>query len=144
MSQKVTQENVHLFIPFKVAKITCRIQKEHGIGVKDALLAFYRSPVYHMLETESTKLWHDSGEQIFEEYHSHGLMGKISKKPPKHSILEPYAAQILAWRHHGLAVRTISLKLARLGCETTAQNIWFFLKRHYGQRPCQHNRNSDS
>ncbi|MBR4370575.1 MAG: hypothetical protein IKS92_05975 [Victivallales bacterium] len=114
------------------------------IDLKEALLAFYRSPVYRMLETESTKLWYDSGEQIYEEYQSNGLVGKILRSSPKHSMLEPYAAKILAWRHQGMAIRAIAMKLALLGCITTAQNIWFFLKQHYGQNPCKHNKRTVS
>ena len=137
MSQEITQRNIHLFIPVKVAKIIYRIQQDRHIELKDALLAFYRSPVYHMLETENTKLWHKSGEQIYEEYFSHSLVSKTFKFGPRRSKLDPYVAQILAWRHQGMAVRTISLNLARVGCITTAQNIWFFLQRHYGLYPCK-------
>ncbi len=137
MHQEVTQKNVHLFIPAKAAKIICRIERDRDIELKDALLAFYRSSVYRMLETENTKLWHDSGEQIYEEYSSRGLISKTFNTGPRRSILEPYAAQILAWRHQGMAVRAISLNLARFGCVTTAQNIWFFLRRHYGLHPCR-------
>ena len=137
MSQEVTQKNVHLFIPVKAAKIISRMQRDRNIELKDALLAFYRSPIYHMLETESTKLWHKSGEQIYEEYSSHGLVRKTFKIGPRHSKLEPYAAKILAWRHQGMTIRTISLNLAQVGCMTTAQNIWFFLQRHYGLYPCK-------
>jgi hypothetical protein len=137
MSQEVTQRNVHLFIPAKAAKIISRMQRDRKIEVKDALLAFYRSPVYHMLETENTKLWHESGEQIYEEYNSRGLFGKTFKTGPRRSKLDPYVAQILAWRHQGMGVRTIALNLAQIGCMTTAQNIWFFLQRHYGLYPCK-------
>ena len=140
MSQEVTQRNVHLFIPAKAAKIISHMQRDRNIELKDALLAFYRSPIYLMLEKESTKLWHQSGEQIYEEYQKHGLLGRTVKTGPKHSVLDPYAAKILVWRHHGMAVRAIATKLSLLGCTTTAQNIWFFLKRHYGQNPCKHNK----
>ena len=66
MLEEVTQKNVYRFIPAKAATIICRMKHDRDIELKDALLAFYRSPVYHMLETESTKLWHDSGEQIYD------------------------------------------------------------------------------
>ena len=144
MPQKVTQENVHLFIPAKAAKIVCRMEEDMKISLKEALLAFYRSPVYRMLELEQTKLWHDSGEQIYEEYQNHGLAERKVKTGPRHSVLEPYVAQILAWRHQGMPVRTIASKLSHLGCMTTAQNIWFFLQKHYGQTPCMHNRKRKS
>ena len=137
MSQEVTQRNVHLFIPAKAAKIISHMQRDRNIELKDALLAFYRSPIYLMLEKESTKLWHQSGEQIYEEYSSQGLVRKTFKIGPRHSKLDPYAAQILTWRHQGMPIRTISLNLARVGCTTTAQNIWFFLQRHYGLYPCK-------
>ena len=137
MSEEVTQKNVHLFIPFKAGQIINRMEEDRGMELKDALLAFYRSQAYYMLEMESTKLWHESGEQIYEEYSSQGLVRKTFKIGPRHSKLDPYAAQILTWRHQGMPIRTISLNLARVGCTTTAQNIWFFLQRHYGLYPCK-------
>ena len=143
MPEEVTQKNVYQFIPIKAATIICRMKHERDIDLKDALLAFYRSSVYHMLETENTKLWHESGEQIYDAYCFRGLVGKSFKKGPKRSILEPFAAQILAWRHQGMTVRAISSNLTRFGCVTTAQNIWFFLQRHYGLHPCK-NRKSES
>ena len=137
MSEEVTQKNVHLFIPFKAGQIISRMQEERGMELKDALLAFYRSQAYYMLEMESTKLWHKSGEQIYEEYSSRGLVGKTFKTGPRRSKLEPYAAHILAWRHQGTGVRDIAMNLARFGCITTPQNIWFFLQQHYGLHPCR-------
>jgi len=51
----VTQENVHIFIPLKVAKVTELVVKNNDIGWKEALLEFYNSRTYNVLEQEETK-----------------------------------------------------------------------------------------
>lgn len=56
---KVTQENVHIFIPLKVAKVSERFAKNHGLSKKEALLDFYNSKIYDILEQEDTKLWYE-------------------------------------------------------------------------------------
>lgn len=62
---KVTQENVHIFIPLKVAKVSERFAKSHGISKKQALLEFYNSKVYDILEQEDTKLWYEGINYLY-------------------------------------------------------------------------------
>ena len=65
MFAKITQQNVRLLLPGKVAAIALLIAEKRNISPKDALLAFYRSSTYRKLEQEDTKYWHYSPEQLF-------------------------------------------------------------------------------
>ncbi len=128
--QEVTQNNVHLFLPYKAAKITSLLKQNSSIGIKEALLNFYNSNAYRLLEQEETKLWHRSPEQIYTEYL------QPQPKPhyqngPRHSKLAPYAEQIHSWRKQGCSLRIIAQNLAKYGCITTAQNLCKFLKNNF-------------
>lgn len=65
MSQEITQENVRLLLPGKVARVAMLIAEKQHIPPKEALLLFYCSPAYTLLERESTKYWHYSPKQLF-------------------------------------------------------------------------------
>ena len=62
---KVTQENVHIFIPLKVAKVTELVAKNNNIGWKEALLEVYNSRTYNVLEKEDTKLWYEGVSYLY-------------------------------------------------------------------------------
>lgn len=62
---KVTQENVHIFIPSKVSKIVENVVNDKGIDRKEALLKFYNSKIYQILEQEDTKLWYESPNYLY-------------------------------------------------------------------------------
>ena len=57
---QVTQKNLYNLIPPKVAKITTMLRNDRNMAVKQALLTFYSSDAYKILEREETKLWHRS------------------------------------------------------------------------------------
>ncbi|MDR5586119.1 hypothetical protein [Clostridium aquiflavi] len=63
---EITQENVHVFIPFKVAKVTGMIIETEHNSLEDALMEVYNSKVYSDLENEETKLWHEGATYIYE------------------------------------------------------------------------------
>jgi hypothetical protein len=65
---QITQKNLYNLIPSKAARIAAMLQKDHHMEPKQALLAFYSSQAYKLLEREETKLWHSSPEQIYAEY----------------------------------------------------------------------------
>lgn len=130
MLPEVTQENVHLFLPYKVAKISGSMRKHSKIGIKEALLNFYHSRAYRLLEREETKLWCNSPEQIYAEYLRPATTARRHyQNGPRHSKLSPYAAQIRAWHTQGMTMRAIAAELAKYDCVTTAQNVCRFLKR---------------
>ena len=65
---QVTQKNLYNLIPPKVAMITTMLRNDRNMAVKQALLTFYSSNAYKLLEREETKLWYASPAQIFAEH----------------------------------------------------------------------------
>ena len=68
MIPEITQKNVHLFIPFKVSKISVQIAKNENLPIAKAVAKFYRSNTAKLLEDESRKLWHDGWVGIYDLY----------------------------------------------------------------------------
>ena len=127
---QVTQKNLYNLIPPKAAKITTMLQNDRNMAVKQALLTFYSSIAYKLLEREETKLWHASPEQIFAEYLTVKPKRRQSyQNGPGHSKLVPYAEQIKMWQAKGMTLREIAAELQNYGCKTTAQNLSRFLRR---------------
>ena len=55
---KITQDNVHLLLPNKIAQLANRLlQNGKAKDIADALTMIYTSPVYAKLEQEKTKYW---------------------------------------------------------------------------------------
>ena len=127
---QVTQKNLYNLIPPKVAKITTMLRNDRNMAVKQALLTFYSSNAYKLLEREETKLWHRSAAQIFAEH-----LATVPKKRksyqngPGRSKLAPFAEQIKAWQAQGMTLREIAAELQNYGRPTTAQNLSRFLKK---------------
>lgn len=65
---EINQENVHLFIPFKIAKVTEMIVETENRNWEDVLIELYSSKVYADLEKEETKLWHEGATYIYESF----------------------------------------------------------------------------
>ena len=127
---QVTQKNLYNLIPPKAAKITTMLRSSRNMAIKQALLTFYTSKAYRLLEREETKLWHASPSQIFAEHLS---VPKRSRKSyqngPGRSKLAPHVEQIRAWQAKGMTLREISAELKNYGWTTTVQNLSLFLKR---------------
>ena len=68
MIPEITQKNVHIFIPYKVSKISGQIAKNENLPIAKAVAKFYRSNTAKLLEDESTKLWHDGWVGIYDLY----------------------------------------------------------------------------
>ncbi|MBK1809522.1 hypothetical protein JHL18_02535 [Clostridium sp. YIM B02505] len=64
---EITQDNVHIFIPLKVAKVTEMLSKDKKITWEEALLEVYNSKVYSVLEKEETKLWYEGPTYLYKE-----------------------------------------------------------------------------
>jgi len=128
MFAEVTQENLPLLIPHKAAEIAHTLRREHNLSIKAALLTFYHSPAYALLEQEKTKLWHLSAAQIYAEYFPKDSPKKTYQNGPGRSKLAPYREQILVWRKQGISLQDIAENLRNQGCITTAQNIWRSLR----------------
>ena len=63
---KITQENVHLFIPNKVAKICTELNMTKKLSLTNSILAFYNSDVYQTLCRESSKLWQEGWVYVYQ------------------------------------------------------------------------------
>ena len=68
MIPEITQNNLHLFIPRKVAVLVCRYAKQANISTKEALLNFYQSNTYSLLSQEKSKLWNFGDNYLYEEF----------------------------------------------------------------------------
>ncbi len=66
MPGEVTQQNLHLFIPGKVAGAAMLLAKGRGLSPENALVAFYNTKTYGLLEREDTKYWHYSPSQLYQ------------------------------------------------------------------------------
>lgn len=65
---KITQDNVHLLLPSKVAQLAQRLmQNGKATDFTTALRMVYTSPVYAKLEQESTKYWWLGVNALYEE-----------------------------------------------------------------------------
>ena len=75
---EITQENVHLFIPLKIAKVTEMIVQEENRDWEDVMIELYNSKVYFDLEKEETKLWHEGATYIYESFKEEKQNTKIN------------------------------------------------------------------
>ena len=130
MLETMTQKALCDFIPGKAARITTLLRRDRKMALKQALLTFYRSNAYRLLEREETKLWHESPAQIYVEYLKPVRRTRRSyQNGPHHSKLAPYAVQIREWYRKGLTLREMVEELKHYGCSTTAQNLSLFLRK---------------
>lgn len=63
---EVTQQNLYLFLPAKVANVAAIIAEHEHCTILEAMQRFYASPVYKELEQEDSKLWHLGAVALWE------------------------------------------------------------------------------
>ncbi|MBQ3655282.1 MAG: hypothetical protein II956_00345 [Bacteroidales bacterium] len=63
---EVTQQNVHLFIPYKVSKMCGEMVKHENLTLSQAIMRIYNSDVYKTLSRESSKLWQEGWVYIYQ------------------------------------------------------------------------------
>ncbi len=63
---EVTQQNLYLFLPAKVANVATIIAEQDHCTMLEAMQRFYASPVYKELEQENSKLWHLGAVTLWE------------------------------------------------------------------------------
>ncbi len=68
MIPEITQENVRLFIPYKVAKICNEICLQEQLTTTEAVLKFYKTNLSRLLGDEQTKLWHLGWVALYDMY----------------------------------------------------------------------------
>lgn len=66
MQLEVTQNNLYLFLPAKVANVAAIIADRERCSMLDAMQQVYASPIYRELEREDTKLWHLGAVALWE------------------------------------------------------------------------------
>lgn len=73
MNLEVTQQNLHLFLPGKIANVAAIIAEHEHCSVLDAMQRFYASATYQALQQEETKLWHLGAVALYELYCSNSV-----------------------------------------------------------------------
>ncbi len=68
MNLDVTQQNLHLFLPSKIAAVSAIIADKNHCSISEALRRFYSSATYQGLQDEKTKLWHLGAVALYELY----------------------------------------------------------------------------
>lgn len=66
MHLEVTQNNLYLLLPAKVANVAAIIADNEHCSMLDAMQQVYASPIYRELEREDTKLWHLGAVALWE------------------------------------------------------------------------------
>lgn len=68
MQLEVTQQNLHLFLPGKIANVAAIIADKTHCTMSEAMQRFYASKTYQQLQQENTKLWHLGAVGLYELY----------------------------------------------------------------------------
>lgn len=70
MNIEVTQQNLYLFLPGKIANVAGIIADAEHCSLLEAIQRFYSSATYQGLQQEATKLWHLGAVALYEMYRS--------------------------------------------------------------------------
>ena len=68
MNLTITQDNLYLLLPSKMAWLASMLSEDKGISVVDAIKILYSSEMYKKLQDESTKYWHLGPVALYEEF----------------------------------------------------------------------------
>ena len=68
MNLTITQDNLYLLIPSKMAWLASMLAEDENISIVDAIKRLYASEMYKKLQDESTKYWHLGPVALYEEY----------------------------------------------------------------------------
>ena len=71
MNLEVTQQNLYLFLPGKIANVANIIADNDHCSVLEAMRRFYASKTYMGLQKEETKLWHLGAVALYEMFRNH-------------------------------------------------------------------------
>ena len=58
MNLDITQDNLYLLLPSKVAWLADMLSEDKNISIVEAMRVIYSSDTYKQLENETTKMWH--------------------------------------------------------------------------------------
>ena len=68
MNLTITQDNLYLLLPSKMAWLASMLSEDKGISMVDAIKRLYSSEMYKKLQDESTKYWHLGPVALYEEF----------------------------------------------------------------------------
>lgn len=68
MNLEVTQQNLYLFLPGKIANVATIIADKEHCSQLEAMRRFYASATYRGLQDEATKLWHLGAVALYEMF----------------------------------------------------------------------------
>ena len=68
MNLTITQDNLYLLLPSKMALMASMLSEDKDISVVDAIKKLYLSEMYKKLQDESTKYWHLGPVALYEEF----------------------------------------------------------------------------
>ena len=68
MIPEITQKNLYLLLPGKVAAVVEQYVNDHSVPMLDALRSFYQSDTYRNLEQEQTKFWHYGPVALYQDF----------------------------------------------------------------------------
>ncbi len=68
MIPEITDKNLYLLLPGKVAAVVEPYVEDQHIPMIDGLRKFYKSKTYHDLEQEQTKLWNLGPVALYQEF----------------------------------------------------------------------------
>ena len=74
MIEEITQSNLYLLLPSKVAWMAEWLSGDKNISIVEAIKMIYSSDMYKRLEDESTKMWHLGPVALYQE-----LIGKMKE-----------------------------------------------------------------
>lgn len=78
---KITQDNVHLLLPNKIAQLADRLlQSGNAADLETAIDMVYSSPIYDKMECEKTKYWWLGINALFSDLMSPSTTTKATKK----------------------------------------------------------------
>lgn len=67
MNAKITQDNLYLLLPLKIAWLAPWLSEDIGISLTDAINRIYRSKLYKKLSTANTQYWHLGPVDLYKE-----------------------------------------------------------------------------
>ena len=62
------KKKFHTYLYLIVKKVIRLIVEKDALSEQEAILNFYQSDVYHLLEIEETKYWWHSAEALYDAY----------------------------------------------------------------------------
>lgn len=65
MSVQISQDNLYLLLPMKIAWLAPWLSRDMGISLPEAVTRIYHSELYKNLSAESTKYWHYGPVELY-------------------------------------------------------------------------------